>query len=72
MIVPGGKTFQYSVWAEPSKASGIVTGREVQNDLKESGWGGMDWIDLAQNRERRRTLANAATYLGFYRQRGIS
>jgi hypothetical protein len=27
-------------------------------DLKEMGWGGMDWIDLAQDRDMRRALVN--------------
>jgi hypothetical protein len=52
--------------------SGIVTGREVKNDLKEYGWGGMDWIDLAQSRNRWRALVNTLINLGFHRKRGIS
>jgi hypothetical protein len=27
-------------------------------DLREIGWGGMDWIDLAQNRDLRLALVN--------------
>jgi hypothetical protein len=27
-------------------------------DLKEKGWDGMDWIDLAQDRDRWRALVN--------------
>jgi hypothetical protein len=27
-------------------------------DLREVGWDGMDWIDLAQNRDRWRNLVN--------------
>jgi hypothetical protein len=27
-------------------------------DLREIGWGGMDWIDLAQDRDRLRALVN--------------
>jgi hypothetical protein len=27
-------------------------------DLREIGWDGMDWIDLAQDREKWRTLVN--------------
>jgi hypothetical protein len=28
-------------------------------DLHELGWGGMGWIDLAQNRNTRQALVNA-------------
>jgi hypothetical protein len=27
-------------------------------DLRETGWGGMDWIDLAQDRDQWRALVN--------------
>jgi hypothetical protein len=27
-------------------------------DLREMGWGGMDWIDLAQDRDQWRALVN--------------
>jgi hypothetical protein len=32
-------------------------------DLREIGWDGMDWIDLAQNRERWRALMNTVMNL---------
>jgi hypothetical protein len=32
-------------------------------DLQKVGWGGMDWIDLAQDRDRGRELVNAVMNL---------
>jgi hypothetical protein len=32
-------------------------------DLREIGWGGMDWIDLAEDREKWRALLNTAMNL---------
>jgi hypothetical protein len=30
----------------------------IKMDLRESGWGGIDWIDLAQDRDRWRAVVN--------------
>jgi hypothetical protein len=35
----------------------------IQMNLQEVGWGGMDWIDLAQFRGRWRALVNAVMKL---------
>jgi len=35
----------------------------TQMNLQEVGWGGMDWIDLAQDRDRKQVLVNAVTNL---------
>jgi hypothetical protein len=32
-------------------------------DLQEVGWGGMDWIDMAQDRDRWRDLVSAVMNL---------
>jgi hypothetical protein len=31
----------------------------IKIELQDVGWGGMDWIDLAESRERRRALVDA-------------
>jgi hypothetical protein len=30
----------------------------IEMDLREIGWDGMDWIDVAQDRDQRRALVN--------------
>jgi hypothetical protein len=35
----------------------------IKIDLREIGWDGMDWIDLAQNRDQWRAVVNAVMNL---------
>jgi hypothetical protein len=35
----------------------------IKMELREMGWGGMDWIDLAHDRDRCRTLVNTVINL---------
>jgi hypothetical protein len=35
----------------------------IKIDLREIGWGGMDWIDLAQDRDHWRALVNTVMNL---------
>jgi hypothetical protein len=35
----------------------------IKMDLKEIGWGGMDWIHLAQDRDQLRALTNTVLNL---------
>jgi hypothetical protein len=36
----------------------------IKMDLKEIGWGGMDWIDLAQDSDKWRALVNTVMNCG--------
>jgi hypothetical protein len=39
----------------------------IKTDLREVGWDGMDWVDLAQYRDRWRALVKAAMNSGFHK-----
>jgi hypothetical protein len=43
----------------------------IRMDLREIDWGGVDWIQLAQDRDRWRALVNTAITFGFWRH-GVS
>jgi hypothetical protein len=44
----------------------------IKMDFQEVGWRAMDWIDLAQNRDRWRALVNVVMSLSaFHKMRGI-
>jgi hypothetical protein len=42
----------------------------IKLDLREIGWGGMDWIDLAQDRDKWRALVNTVITFGFHNMLG--
>jgi hypothetical protein len=41
-------------------------------DIREVGWEDMNWIELAQDRDRWRALVNEVMNLRFHKMRGIS
>jgi hypothetical protein len=59
-----GETNAYRILVgkpEGKRPLGRPRRRRVDNikmDLREIGWGGMDWIDLAQDRDQWRALVN--------------
>jgi hypothetical protein len=44
----------------------------IKMDLREIGWDGMDWTDLAQGREQWRALVNKVMNFGFLKMLGSS
>jgi hypothetical protein len=41
-------------------------------DLRDIGWGGMNWVDLAQDRDQWRALVNTVMNLRVNKMLGIS
>jgi hypothetical protein len=44
----------------------------IRMDLRVIGWGGMDWIDLAQDRDQWKALVNTVMNFGFHKMLGNS
>jgi hypothetical protein len=44
----------------------------IKMDLRERGWDGVDWIDMAQDREQCRALVNMVLNLRFQKMLGSS
>jgi hypothetical protein len=42
----------------------------IKMELREIGWDGMDWIDLARDRDQWRALVSAVINLGFHKTLG--
>jgi hypothetical protein len=42
----------------------------IKMDRKETGWGGMDWFDLAQDRDQWGALVNTVMNFGFHEMLG--
>jgi hypothetical protein len=57
-------------WGDPSVDGRIIL--RIKMDLQDAGCGGMDWIELAQDRDRWRALVNAVVNLGFHKMQGLS
>jgi hypothetical protein len=65
----GGKRNAYVILVEKPEGK-ITLGRprrgwvyNLKMDLREIGWGGVDWTDLAQDRGQWRALVNTVTNL---------
>jgi hypothetical protein len=65
----GEKRNAYRIWVgkpEGKRPLGIHRRRwkdNIRMDLREIGWGGMDWNDLAQDRDQWRALVNTVMKL---------
>jgi hypothetical protein len=44
----------------------------IKTDLREVGLENIDWIDVAEDRDRWSAVVNAVMNFGFYKMRGIS
>jgi hypothetical protein len=46
--------------------------KNIEMDLREIGWGGMGWIDLAEDRDHWRAFVNSVMNIGFHKMFGNS
>jgi hypothetical protein len=47
-----------------------VDSTRIKMDFLEIGWGGVDWIGLAEDRDKWRALLNAVMNFGLHKMRG--
>ena len=47
----------------PPERHRLIWEDNIKTDLKDVEWGGMDWVDLGQDRDRWRVLVNAVIKL---------
>jgi len=64
-----GEAYTGFWWGKPEERRPLGRPRRrwevnIKMDLQEVGCGGMDWIELAQNRDKWRALVNAVMKLG--------
>jgi hypothetical protein len=55
-------------WGRPR----LMLESNIKMDLREVGWGGMDWIHLAQDRDKWRSLVNMVMTLEVHKMLGNS
>jgi hypothetical protein len=61
----GGRKMHIGFWWGNPKGKGTIDVGEdnIEMDLRVIGWGDMDWIDLAQDKDQWRALVNTAMNL---------
>jgi hypothetical protein len=59
MYVQERRRMHKGFWSESQKEGLRHRWKDnIKMDLREIGWGGMDWVDLAQDRDQWRALVN--------------
>jgi hypothetical protein len=60
----GRRGMHIGYWWESQKERDHYEDQDnIKNDLREIGWDGMDWIDLAQDRDHWRLVVNTVMNL---------